>query len=368
MRIAIFTFHRAYNCGAMLQAWALKNILERMGHEVRFLTSNELGRIPPSTPWSKRAKSGSVYKRFRSAFYRAYKTILGERYGVKTGILYDNFRKAFLPELECDDLHIDNFFDIVIVGSDQVLCPTIDGWSQHFICTNVPDTVPKIIYSGSCGDKEFDKQTERLIDAALTRFSSISVRESYKGYDVVLDPTLLLDVEDYSTIICNKKPLENEPYLYVYSCTCTDYEISVARRLSKKLGVKLIISNPWGRYFRNDIKEMVEWMSPALMIQYIRNASYVIAGSFHATVLSFLHDKPFLTLRNQIDISASRPETFLRRFNLLSHFANPGTSYKEMEESIQKPISSKSYDILRLEREYSMRWLFEAIHKFRVKL
>ena len=32
MRIAILTFHRAYNCGAMLQAWALKTVLERKGH------------------------------------------------------------------------------------------------------------------------------------------------------------------------------------------------------------------------------------------------------------------------------------------------------------------------------------------------
>ena len=31
MRIAIITFHRAYNCRTMLQAWALKTVLERMG-------------------------------------------------------------------------------------------------------------------------------------------------------------------------------------------------------------------------------------------------------------------------------------------------------------------------------------------------
>ena len=43
MRIAILTFHRAYNCGAMLQAWALKTVLERMGHVVEFPICNHVG-------------------------------------------------------------------------------------------------------------------------------------------------------------------------------------------------------------------------------------------------------------------------------------------------------------------------------------
>ena len=36
MRIAVLTFHWEDNCGAMLQAWALRTVLERMGHQVTF--------------------------------------------------------------------------------------------------------------------------------------------------------------------------------------------------------------------------------------------------------------------------------------------------------------------------------------------
>ena len=43
MKIAILTFHRAYNCGAMLQAWALRTVLERMGHVVEFPILNHVG-------------------------------------------------------------------------------------------------------------------------------------------------------------------------------------------------------------------------------------------------------------------------------------------------------------------------------------
>ena len=49
MRIGIITYHRAYNCGAMLQAWALKTVLERMGHEVEVF--NRLF-TPSKTRWS----------------------------------------------------------------------------------------------------------------------------------------------------------------------------------------------------------------------------------------------------------------------------------------------------------------------------
>ena len=43
MKIAILTFHRAYNCGAMLQAWALRTVLERMGHTIEFPILNHVG-------------------------------------------------------------------------------------------------------------------------------------------------------------------------------------------------------------------------------------------------------------------------------------------------------------------------------------
>ena len=41
-RIGILTLHHSYNCGSMLQAFALQETLERMGHEVRVINfSNE---------------------------------------------------------------------------------------------------------------------------------------------------------------------------------------------------------------------------------------------------------------------------------------------------------------------------------------
>ena len=38
MKIGILTFHRAHNYGAMLQAYALKHILQGKGHHVEFLS------------------------------------------------------------------------------------------------------------------------------------------------------------------------------------------------------------------------------------------------------------------------------------------------------------------------------------------
>lgn len=37
MKIGILTFHYAHNYGALMQAWALKEYLQSIGHEVYFI-------------------------------------------------------------------------------------------------------------------------------------------------------------------------------------------------------------------------------------------------------------------------------------------------------------------------------------------
>ena len=46
MRVGIVTFHNALSYGAMLQAWALKTALERLGQAVLFPACNHVGAVP----------------------------------------------------------------------------------------------------------------------------------------------------------------------------------------------------------------------------------------------------------------------------------------------------------------------------------
>ena len=150
MRIAIITFHRAYNCGAMLQAWALKTVLERMGHKVEFPICNHVGEDKRwKYEWINRDKRGMQV--FRSLVGRFMLNALSIPCEDILRMRYRHFRKMHLPERVCSPDNFDKHYDLVVVGSDQV-------WSaKHsksdaplFLAENHSACVRKIAYAASC--------------------------------------------------------------------------------------------------------------------------------------------------------------------------------------------------------------------------
>ena len=361
MRIAIITFHRAYNCGAMLQAWALKTVLERMGHTVEFPEGNDLGRLPPKSPLSARNRTGPLFRRVRSFCWRLVQTMCGKRMGVVTGTRYDRFRIKHLPETPLGMEELGQEFDVVLLGSDQVLNPRIVGWSSRFLCEEVSEELPKVAYAASVGDGVLDDGWTSRILKALSGFRAVSVREPFCEYAAVADPTLLLTAEDYHVLYKDKKASPHGRYLFMYSCTFTDFEIGMARQIACRLKLRLVIAHPWGRHCRRDVPEMVKTMSPELLVEYIANAEYVIAGSFHATALSVLHGKKFITLRVQVDVGDSRPAAFLKRLGLMNRLVNPQTDIESAIVALTSSMPSTVSDILNTERIKSIRWLADAL-------
>ena len=361
MRIAIITFHRAYNCGAMLQAWALKTVLERMGHSVKFLTRNELGRIPPRSPLTARARTGSLFRRIRSFVYRGLQTLMGKKIGIVAGRYYDEFRRRNLPEIDCQDKDVGNLFDAIILGSDQVLNPKLWGWNEHFLCRDIPRNVLKIAYAASAGDKRLDDESLAIVRDALNGFDAVSTREPFDEFKTVLDPTMLLEVDDYARLTWPKMSRRRRPYVYMYSCTNTDFELEVARKIARQMKLDLLITHPWGAYFRRGIPEYSDKISPDMLLDYIRNAECVIAGSFHATVLSLLHKKRFVTLRMQVDVEASRPMVFLSKLGIQDRIVNPETPISEIVRKLTKDVSQYAIQKLRDERRDSLKWLAQSL-------
>ena len=153
MRIAILTFHRAYNCGAMLQAWALKTVLERMGHKVEFPICNHVGEEARwKYGWVNRDKRGIQF--LRSLLGRFLLNALSVPCEDILRMRYRHFRKVHLPERVCSPGSFSKYYDLVVVGSDQV-------WSvKHamseaplFFAENIPACVRKIVYAASYGDR-----------------------------------------------------------------------------------------------------------------------------------------------------------------------------------------------------------------------
>ena len=370
MKIAILTFHRAYNCGAMLQAWALKTVLERMGHVVEFPACNHVGE---EKRWQyeliNREKHGvQVFRSFLGRFLLNALSIPNE------DILrsrYRRFRKAHLPERVCSPFDIDKYYDLVIVGSDQV-------WSakhsksdaQLFFAENLPECVRKIAYAASYGDKPLDDDAIKRVVSSLHRFSHISVREplaqkqlsglSSRKIDVTLDPTLLLTAKDYDEIAYKGSTIQ-EPYLFMYTLSTAPFFVNTAKQLADRLGVKCVIA-PCYQYSRlGAARGLTYGISPDRLVGFARGAKYVLAGSFHGTVMGLLFNKPFLSLRAQVDEYESRPAALLNMLGCENRLVNPTTSMEEMEAILRCDVPQSAYDLLEAKCRVSLRLLTKAI-------
>ena len=360
MRIAIITFHRAYNCGAMLQAWALKTVLERMGHHVEFPFGdyNQVGCVPWRSALSLRSRNGSLFRRGRSFAYRLLQTWMGKGEGVRAGRLYDAFRIRNLPERQCEIADFAKYYDAVVLGSDQVINPRINGWTSYFLCRSIQGKIPRIAYAASVGDGLLSEKDTRTVVEALSSFRAVSVRERFQDYAVNLDPVLLLSAKDFDEVAvkCRKRY-----FLYMYCCEAKEWEIEVAQKLAARLGLGLVITPTWGRYKRENDKRLCDKISPGHMVGYIKSAKYVLAGSFHGTALALLHDKPVLNLRPQVDGHETRITALLGELGESDRVVNPSVSIDEMASRLVKPYGAKLCEELGLMRERALKWIRNSI-------
>ena len=371
MRIAIVTFHRAYNCGAMLQAWALKTVLERMGHAVEFPVCNHVGEVKRwKYEWINSDKRGLQF--IRSFFGRFLLNALSVPNEDILRHRYRRFRKAYLPERVCSPGEFDKYYDLVVIGSDQV-------WSvKHtlseaplFFAENIPDCVRKIAYAASYGDKPLDDDSIKRVASSLAQFSHISVREPLAQkqlsnltagkIDVTLDPTLLLTAKDYDEI-AHKGKVIRDSYLFMYTLSTAPFFINTARELARRLGVKCVIA-PCYQYTRyGAAKGLTYSISPDRLVGLARGAKYVLAGSFHGTVMGVMFNKPFLSLRAQFDDYESRPAALLNMLGCENRLVNPTTSMEEMEAMLRCDVPMSAYDLLETKRNESLNWITEALH------
>ena len=183
MKIGILTFHRAYNCGAALQAWALRTALVRMGHTVEFIYNDSCkAKRWISRNWEKsddwRVELFHALWGIGSFVRHFHLHLLSVPLVDVMRWRYRRFMKRFLPERTCSPGEFHLVFDLVIVGSDQV-------WNEEIVRDEAPlffgewakGDVPLVAYAASAGDGELPESTARRLQKDLPRFSHVSVRE-----------------------------------------------------------------------------------------------------------------------------------------------------------------------------------------------
>ena len=74
-----------------------------------------------------------------------------------------------------------------------------------------------------------------------------------------------------------------------------------------------------------------------------------------------MFNKPFLSLREQVDEYESRPAALLNRIGCSNRLVNPTTSLDEMEALLRTDVGEEAYNRLDQFRSDSLVWLKEAL-------
>ncbi len=282
MKIGIITFHWATNYGAILQAMALQNTLQTMGHDVeiidykpkqyepslwKFIRNRQFLRIGSYFSNLKKEKRMATFRhKFLRCTQRYYSISELRKYCIK--------------------------YELLISGSDQVMNPYFlqsgekCGSTAYFLDFGKEET-KRITYAMSFGVTKYPKHLISKVSPLIKGFNALSVREmtgkdifsSMGRNDAVLvpDPTLLLKAEDYDRMM---------------ELTPINSENTVVYMLHNRLSA---IQNrlPQGEMKVITSETIEEW------IQAIRSSRYVITNSFHGMVFCLLYHIPFtIALQN----------------------------------------------------------------------
>lgn len=298
MKVGILTQHFLLNYGGIIQNYALQQVLIKLGHEP---LTFEHDTCYSSTWWLLRTIKQVLKTRSFMGLpsYPTYKGRIGQKNFIK--FVLKNIKSVpvrdFTPSLTSK-------YGIYayVVGSDQVWRPAFNvgpRLGQMFL-DFADDKVKKLSYAASFGTSEWEydeKQTENC-KALAQRFDAISVREDSgvklckEHLDVdavhVLDPTLLLDKEDYMKV-CSDVPVY-KPHIFVYSLVVGNKVMAVANDIATKTGLCIEVMEAGNKVKLNDSIE--KWFA------HFRDAEYIVTDSFHGMVFSIIFNKPFYIVMN----------------------------------------------------------------------
>lgn len=314
MKVAILTFVRAYNYGAVLQCYALQQVLDQLG------TENEVLDYYPA--YFKELYSFAYLGNMRYFPYRPinnwikYTPLLYKKNKRIAGFekfISEDMRMSSKVYHSAEDLDKEETpYDIFVVGSDQVWS---NLWTEFdrtfFLDFNGAENKKKVSYAASFG---FTKIPEGLFEEykrRLTGWDKYSVREE-SGIELVkqligedalrcCDPTLLLDKKEWEKLVDYKK-YNNKKYIVIYYVNqLSDDLLKAAQTIALKENLNIYITTSMATY--EDIMAVKAKTiagkskgeaSPKEFLSLIANAHYVLTDSFHGTVFSILFHRHFL--------------------------------------------------------------------------
>lgn len=362
MKIGILTYHRSHNYGALMQAIALRVLLQQHGHEVYYI---------------------DYWPKYHQDKYKIFDTTMFRRLAMKNKLAYLFFTlierngrkkrieaiKPFITEYiepYCKPYNDREEYDVAIYGSDQIWRKQTglkNKLNPVYFGRNLIRSKKKISYAASMGNINLNAADYDDIKAWLSDFNMLGVRENnissvLKGLHLnnvhlTLDPTLLLTADQWANVI-HPKRLIKEKYAVLYQIRKA-FDIKRVKEYCKQKGLRLI-DVPSSYSFKKRHAEFV-FANPSDFISLFMYADFCFVASFHGLAYSINFGRQFLA---SFATAGNRAETLVSGLGLNNRLVPPFENLPDNLSDIDyKDVNAK----LLVLRNESLSFLLQHISK-----
>lgn len=334
MKIGIVTYHRSNNYGAVMQALATRFVLENMGHEVYYVDywpdyHKEMYALFPKEKFKKKnilRKIGLLLSLL--LYYKSKKKRIS------------NFEQFFQTHIYPYCRPIDESFDVVIYGSDQIWRKqrALGTYNPFYFGDNNIKTRHHISYAASMGNLPDNDADREKVKGLVSHLEKISVREDslrqlllsldFENISLSLDPTLLLNSEEWDRHLPTER-YKGEKYALLYMVGLRAFDMKEVKKFTDSKGLKLIVLR--GNASTKETKTNITSASPYEFIRLIKNAEYVFSASFHGLAFSIIYGKQFFVSFKR---NSGRAESLLKLIGASHRLLSPLDSIPQDIESI----------------------------------
>lgn len=359
MKVGILTLPLWNNYGGILQAYALRLTVERLGHNAvlvdvkRDSLDTRSRALKQVKRWIKskvlRINNQPYYPNTNELRYISSKTreFVERKIVPSSGHIPISYLSSYAKEL-----------DAIVVGSDQVwrpeYCPSLEVYFLNF----AEKGLRKISYSASLGTNDWRFSAEQTSQCVrlLRDFYSVSVRESsavglikqHMNVDVtqVCDPTLLLEVSDYLRVAgIPDSQSSGGDGVFCYVLDPKEPRMQGLKEIGKQMDSDMfyIMPKTFDKDYQKSRKDYV-FQPIESWIKAFYKCDFVITDSFHGCLFSIIFNKPFIAIANT-DRGRTRFESLLAIFDLEERlFSN----VKDIDLSIlNEPLDWKKINEIR---------------------
>ncbi len=362
------------NYGSILQAYALGKTIDKMGIvDFEFLQQFKKNALTISSLFSYINHNG-LSSAIQHVKYKYGNRKLRERVR-KCNNFIDEYIKISNKVYNTDDaMSIEADYDGFVCGSDQIWNPAFSNCTSIY-WLNFSNSKEKVAYAPSIGITTASPETKNDIRNALNSFKAISCRESTGSSFLnsvlgenrcvtVLDPTLLLDRNEWDMLLHDNSI--KEKYVFSYVLRGTDQQRLLIKRFAERNNLKLVTIPLLEAEYHSKIDckyadyNIID-ASPIDFIALIKGAEYVFTDSFHCMIFSCIYHRPFFSLYKTGKNQMLRIEDFQEWLCIGNRVVE---NYEDIE-NMQKMDMSNAWELfdfrIKEERKKSVSYLYEAL-------